>query len=302
VTRIKLASFSKEDLQKIISESFDKTEVAVKLGYKLSSVNGQTLKKVQALIESYDISIVHFDASKKNRARRKYPVIKKNCPICGKEFETQQGHPKETTTCSWSCSNVLFYDARHTPSSNIKRSNSLNAFHELNGTKREKLHKNCLWCQTSFVTLKKNKRFCSQRCATKYNWQDENYRNNLTVQLQQRIASGNHKGWSARSKLEPSFPEKVVIDILEELNIKLERELKISKWFIDFADTERKIAIEIDGKQHNLPERKSSDELKDAYLFSQGWQVYRIKWKKLTKEIRQELKDTIERILYQGGV
>jgi very-short-patch-repair endonuclease len=54
---------------------------------------------------------------------------------------------------------------------------------------------------------------------------------------------------------------------------------------------------ELDGKQHELPDRKLSDARKDAFLISQGWQVHRIKWKYLTKEFREEVKDRLIQIL-----
>ena len=95
----------------------------------------------------------------------------------------------------------------------------------------------------------------------------------------------------------PSFPESITIQILNELQISLKRELRCGRWFIDFADVEQKIAIEIDGKQHELPERKAKDIEKGTYLVSQGWIVYRIKWKKYTKEFREELKQMLIDIL-----
>jgi very-short-patch-repair endonuclease len=64
-----------------------------------------------------------------------------------------------------------------------------------------------------------------------------------------------------------------------------------------FSDVNRKIAIEIDGRQHELPERKAKDKIKDDYLVSYGWKVFRIKWQKLTKEFRDELKNKIIMIL-----
>jgi very-short-patch-repair endonuclease len=56
----------------------------------------------------------------------------------------------------------------------------------------------------------------------------------------------------------------------------IQREFSVFPYFIDFAFVDLKIAIEIDGSQHLLPERKKKDELKDALLHSQGWRVIRI--------------------------
>lgn len=41
-------------------------------------------------------------------------------------------------------------------------------------------------------------------------------------------------------------------------------------YFIDFAFVDLKIAIEIDGSQHLLKDRKQRDELKDKLLTNNG--------------------------------
>lgn len=41
----------------------------------------------------------------------------------------------------------------------------------------------------------------------------------------------------------------------------------------------KKIYIEIDGAQHEWPERKKNDEEKDSYCIANGWKVLRLKWK-----------------------
>jgi very-short-patch-repair endonuclease len=76
-----------------------------------------------------------------------------------------------------------------------------------------------------------------------------------------------------------------------------ETEYKQNKWFIDFAFVNDKIAIEIDGKQHNLPERQKIDAEKDAWLTQNGWAVYRLAWKNPTKETRKQLLIKLNQIL-----
>lgn len=77
-----------------------------------------------------------------------------------------------------------------------------------------------------------------------------------------------------------SYPEEVFIKFLTERGYAdkflIQREFSVFPYFIDFAFVDLKIAIEIDGSQHLLPERKKKDELKDALLHSQGWRVIRI--------------------------
>ena len=155
----------------------------------------------------------------------------------------------------------------------------------------------CDFCKNSFYSQSARQKCCSQSCASKKTWSNDKYKNVLISKARSRVANGTHKGWASRSKIAPSFPEKVTMEIINELGISnLEREFKCGKWFIDFADVNRKIALEIDGKQHDLPDRKASDEIKDAFLIQEGWSIHRIKWEKLTKESRVVLKDRIRDI------
>jgi very-short-patch-repair endonuclease len=87
---------------------------------------------------------------------------------------------------------------------------------------------------------------------------------------------GTFSGWKKRTK-EPSYPEQYFIDLFNNENINgFEREHNVGRWFIDFAFLDKKIAIEIDGKQHQ--HRKHLDEEKDNFLRENGWTVFRIEW------------------------
>ena len=69
-----------------------------------------------------------------------------------------------------------------------------------------------------------------------------------------------HPEETAWRKSNLSYPEKIFKDYIEnnELNKKylIIREYPIFPYFIDFAFINEKVAIEIDGTQHLLPERK----------------------------------------------
>lgn len=77
-----------------------------------------------------------------------------------------------------------------------------------------------------------------------------------------------------------SYPEKCFQNILIangfDKKYKIYREYSIFPYFIDFAFVDLKIAVEIDGSQHLLEERKISDMKKDELLRSLGWRVLRI--------------------------
>lgn len=77
-----------------------------------------------------------------------------------------------------------------------------------------------------------------------------------------------------------SYPEQQFIKFLNKYKYteqyRIIREYSIFPYFIDFAFPDQKLAVEIDGSQHLLPERKQKDIEKDKLLISQGWKVIRI--------------------------
>ena len=75
-TRDSRRSFSKEELQQAVSESYNWTEVLTRVGLKSHGNNSRTIKR---LVEIYGISIAHFDITKshayKNRkTNKKYTI------------------------------------------------------------------------------------------------------------------------------------------------------------------------------------------------------------------------------------
>jgi very-short-patch-repair endonuclease len=94
-----------------------------------------------------------------------------------------------------------------------------------------------------------------------------------------------------------SYPERLFIEYLESngLNKKYSiiREYSIFPYFIDFAFPNEMIAVEIDGSQHLLPERKKRDNDKDNLLNGFGWTVIRIS----EKEIKTNIKFVFDHII-----
>lgn len=84
--------------------------------------------------------------------------------------------------------------------------------------------------------------------------------------------------WRKRNK--PSYPEECFIKFLQEKGYDkaflIEREKSVFPYFIDFAFTDIKLAIEIDGSQHLEIERQKKDVEKDKLLNKLGWKVLRI--------------------------
>lgn len=139
----------------------------------------------------------------------------------------------------------------------------------------------CENCKTSFFT-KRAKRFCSNRCSRIYVSNLESTKEKVSKHFSEiakkRYEAGDSTiGWKTRSLMKPSYPELVTMQFFDKLSLSYEREKKVGKYFIDFAIGN--IAIEIDGVQHEREDRKIHDEVRDEFLESQGWKIYRVKWK-----------------------
>lgn len=83
---------------------------------------------------------------------------------------------------------------------------------------------------------------------------------------------------------EHSRPEKWLIDVLQNEfklieHVDYETELPFHRYALDFAWPEKKICIEIDGKQHSSDEQQiARDKMKDALLLQEGWKELRLTW------------------------
>lgn len=58
------------------------------------------------------------------------------------------------------------------------------------------------------------------------------------------------------------------------LGLPMYPQFPVSKYFVDFADPVRKIAVEVDGAQWHIDKQK--DKKREADLRKEGWVVYRI--------------------------
>jgi len=93
-----------------------------------------------------------------------------------------------------------------------------------------------------------------------------------------------------------SYPEKLCIEYIENNGLdkkhSIVREYSVFPYFIDFAFVNEMVAVEIDGSQHLLPERKESDNKKDELLNELGWVVIRVS----EKEIKTNINDVFDQI------
>lgn len=79
----------------------------------------------------------------------------------------------------------------------------------------------------------------------------------------------------------PSYPEQFFIKVIgndfHDKNYSFN--YVVGRFRIDFAWVDKRLAIEIDGGQHEREDNKKRDLRKDKYLRSLGWKILRIKWR-----------------------
>jgi very-short-patch-repair endonuclease len=94
-----------------------------------------------------------------------------------------------------------------------------------------------------------------------------------------------------------SYPEKLCIEYIEKNGLdkkySIVREYSVFPYFVDFAFINEMVAVEIDGSQHLLPERKERDNKKDKLLNDLGWLVVRIS----EKEIKTNIENVFNEIV-----
>lgn len=87
----------------LINDSISYSDACRKLGFP---VNGSGMRKIKSIIKEFKINVEHF--KQKKWYTIKYKKITKICPVCEKNFETQEGYPREKVTCTYGCANSYF--------------------------------------------------------------------------------------------------------------------------------------------------------------------------------------------------
>lgn len=278
-----------EKFKIVVNESNGKGEICRKYNF---CDNGKVRKIIQKFIDEYKLNISHFGMKSHPK---KYKSTEKICPVCKNSFSTQINHPREKFTCSYKCSNTFFSNIRHTKKSKEKLSNTLKKLYDDRG--RTSLIKIvCVICGEEKMTRKKTQKCCSNKCSSIFRNQNPTYKQHLKEATQRSLKSGTHKPWKPRSN--PSYPEKFFMEVLKNNNIEYKHDEKCGKYYIDFAIENKKIALEIDGKQHKYTDRMIKDIEKNKYLTEVGWKVYRIDWNSINKEDGKKLmKEKIDKFL-----
>lgn len=80
---------------------------------------------------------------------------------------------------------------------------------------------------------------------------------------------------------------------LKALGFHFRRQAPIGRYIVDFVSFRSQLIIEADGGQHGLPDGARSDQIRDAFLQSQGFKILRF-W---NSDIDANLTGVMESIL-----
>lgn len=104
------------------------------------------------------------------------------------------------------------------------------------------------------------------------------------------------KEFAQRHKDNPTKAEMIIWEFLKSKqleNFKFRRQHIIGKYIADFVCLDRMLVIEIDGKIHQLPENKESDEIRTKWLESNGFKVIRFS----NEEVLTDTENVLNKIL-----
>ena len=99
-------SISEEEFKEACQTCNGIGEVIRKLGLNENGVNRNHLRELSKV---FGIELPKYVP------KTRYTKITKECPVCGEVFETLQGHLREKTVCSHSCSNTHFRSGPNNP-------------------------------------------------------------------------------------------------------------------------------------------------------------------------------------------
>ena len=242
---------------------------------------GGIIKKIKEVIEREKIDISHF--VKFTPKPLKFKLIKKICPICKKEFETQDGLKHEKNFCDKLCANQ---NRTHTEETKEKiRQIVLKKLKET-GYIKKTIKKECENCNKFFITKSshKNKKCCSISCSRKLSWKNNKYKNTNFSEIQkkayeigtQKIGGGKTKWLKYDNiKVQGTYELRTcfILDKLKKIN-------NIYKW--EYTK-DRINYIGVDNKKHSyLLDFKIWLNEKDFYYLETKGRIMEndeIKWK-----------------------
>lgn len=212
------------------------------------------------------------------------------CENCGKEHD---GSLRSGRFCSIRCARS-FASKLNRSEKNKKISLALLERRRLGKTKTDFTPRYCKDCNSP-IGFRNKTGYCVD-CYRKFH-----VKHSPDSIEKQRQKMKGRKRWHIYGNM-MSFPERYFKKILTDNRIKFEQEVFIKNentkhgYFLDFKIGN--IDLEIDGKQHKFPDRAKRDEVRDDFLRSKGYFVYRIRWTEIkSQEGREIMKEKIDSLL-----
>lgn len=272
-------------LIEIIQKSNSKNQVLIEYyGY----ANKRTYQLLNFFIKENNLDVTHMVKKKPK------------CLNCGKEIDSY-----EKKFCNSSCA-AIFNNKNRKLSQETRQKISLSLLgKKKNSVKNleEKLRE-CKICKKTFIVsrIKNGSLSHSETCSNDCNKLLKSI--NSKRMMEKRISEGKHKGWATRNII--SYPELFFMKVLMDNNILYQHNYPVAKkdlgidspynYFLDFYIENKRIDLEIDGKQHMY--RVDHDDLRDNALINHGFYVYRIKWQSInTKPGQEYIKNEIDKFL-----
>jgi len=85
-------------------------------------------------------------------------------------------------------------------------------------------------------------------------------------------------------------------DFLKKLPVTVNRQKNIGNYIVDFFIATKRIVIEIDGRQHNIPENEESDKKRDLDLSLLGITVLRYTNESINKNFNNVCEDILSKL------
>lgn len=227
----------------------------------------------------------HKDVSLENQEHQKQKWIEEKhvCEKCGKVMIVKYGSGR---FCSRKCSN----SKTHTDKTKEKISASLRNNHP----KKEKPCKYCMICNKPIKII--NKTGMCRTCLGTTKTGKKILSDNSKKSIRRAMDNGFKPKWQSKNIRSRSerFWEKILIynhiEFKKEFPIKHISQNYLLDFYIEING--KKIDLEIDGKQHNLEERKKLDLIRDEFLKENGFIIYRIKWNRIKTKNEKNLMRT----------
>jgi very-short-patch-repair endonuclease len=268
-----------------IKECKSYNEMGQVLGY--GYYNGRVKK---AIIEFCVLN--NLDPDEIIRENSKKP---NKCLYCGKELEGKGKYTKKF--CDSSCAASYNNKGRtHSEETKFKIKSSL---HKKNVERNNKNHpkiRKCVICGKDFIVSKKANGSYSRTSTCSDECHHTLISNRGKEVMNKLISEGRHIGWQSRNII--SYPEQFWMKVLENNNIDYKHNffIKDRHYFLDFLINinDKKIDLEIDGKQHKYEDRVGHDIERDKNLKEDGYLIYRVEWNTInTEEGSEKMKNKI---------